>query len=159
MFGQASLAGSNGCRSPSYPPRHIVPYLEPTEATAIALIAREIQGPIMMLNLLRFREIADYSGSPELAPADLISGAEAYRRYADSTMPHLLASGGEVVFEGSGGEHFIGPSHERWDHVLLVKQRSLEDFFSFASNPDYMAGIGHRTAAIEDSRLLPIVEN
>jgi hypothetical protein len=35
---------------------------------------------------------------------------------------------------------------------------SVDDFFAFASNPAYLAGIGHRTAALEDSRLLPIVE-
>ena len=28
----------------------------------------------------------------------------------------------------------------------------------FASNQEYLAGIGHRTAALEDSRLLPLVE-
>ena len=27
-----------------------------------------------------------------------------------------------------------------------------------ATNEGYMAGIGHRTAALEDSRLLPIIE-
>jgi len=27
-----------------------------------------------------------------------------------------------------------------------------------ATNEDYLAGIGHRVAALEDSRLLPIVE-
>jgi hypothetical protein len=31
-------------------------------------------------------------------------------------------------------------------------------FLEFASNPDYLAGMGHRLAALEDSRLLPIVE-
>ncbi|MEM8903054.1 MAG: DUF1330 domain-containing protein [Actinomycetota bacterium] len=131
-------------------------HLEPTEANAVALIARGIDGPITMLNLLRFREIADYSADPDLAPTEPISGAEAYRRYTDHTLPHLLASGGEVVFEGTGGAFFIGPGDERWDHVLLVRQRSLEDFFAFASDEAYLAGLGHRTAAIEDSRLLPL---
>jgi hypothetical protein len=28
----------------------------------------------------------------------------------------------------------------------------------FASDPEYLAGVGHRTAALEDSRLLPLVE-
>jgi len=41
---------------------------------------------------------------------------------------------------------------------MLVKQRSIESFFAFASNSEYLAGIGHRTAAILDSRLLPVVE-
>lgn len=136
-----------------------MPYLEPTEEAALALIARQIDGPITMLNLLRFRAIADYTEAPALAPDEPISGADAYRLYTEWTLPHLIVTGGEVLFEGTGGPFFIGPTSERWDHALLVRQESLDDFFGFASNPEYLAGIGHRTAAIEDSRLLPIVEN
>ncbi len=136
-----------------------MPYLEPTEETAAALIARQLEGPVTMLNMLRFREVADYSANPELAPDEPISGAEAYRRYAEHTMPFLIESGGEAILAGEAGRFFIGPSDERWDHVLLVRQRSLDDFFVFASNPGYLAGLGHRTAALEDSRLLPIATN
>ncbi len=136
-----------------------MPHFEPTEESAVALVARRIEGPITMVNLLRFREVADYSESPELAPNGPITGAEAYRRYSEWTMPFLLDSGGEVVFEGAGGMFFIGPTDERWDHVLIVRQNSLDDFFAFASNPGYLEGMGHRTAAIEDSRLLPVAEN
>jgi len=135
-----------------------MPYLEPTQASAEALISRQIVGPIMMLNLLRFRDVADYSADPELEPDEPISGAEAYRLYSEHTMPYLIASGGEVVLDGIGGGFFIGPSEERWDHVLLIRQSSLDDFFAFAFNPGYLAGLGHRTAALEDSRLLPIVD-
>lgn len=135
-----------------------MPFLDPTHDAAEALVRRGITGPITMLNLVRFRAIADYAATPELAPPEPISGAEAYRRYAEHTMPHLLASGGEIVLEGDGGQFFIGPDDERWDRVLIVRQRSLDDFFAFASNAAYLAGIGHRTAALADSRLLPIDE-
>jgi len=131
-------------------------YLDPTQEGAEALLARQFDGPITMLNLLRFRDVADYSSNPELAPDEPISGAAAYQRYAENTMPYLADSGGELVLAGDGGDFLIGPSDERWDHVLLVRQRSLEDFFAFTSNPGYLAGLGHRTAALEDSRLLPI---
>ncbi len=131
-------------------------FLDPTQQSASQLIARDIGGPIVMLNLLRFRDIADYSATPDIAPPEPISGAEAYRLYADHTMPYLTASGGEVLLDGLGGHYFIGPSEERWDHVLLIRQRSIEDFFAFAGDPGYLAGLGHRTAALEDSRLLPI---
>ena len=133
------------------------PHLEPTQESGAALLRRGIAGPIVMLNLLRFREQADYSATPELAPASPISGAEAYARYVEFTKPCLHESGGEVLFEGDGGHFFIGPPGERWDAVLLIRQSSLDAFFAFATNADYLAGIGHRTAAIEDSRLLPLV--
>jgi len=42
-----------------------------------------------------------------------------------------------------------------WDLVMVIKQKSLNDFLAFATNPDYLKVIGHREAALEDSRLLP----
>ena len=41
---------------------------------------------------------------------------------------------------------------------MLVSQRSVQSFLAFAQHESYLAGIGHRTAAIEDSRLLPLSE-
>lgn len=131
-------------------------YLEPSQEQGRALFMRGIQGPVVMLNLLRLREVADYSASPELAPPSPISGREAYQRYMEHTEPYLRASGGEVLFLGNGGAFFIGPPEERWDVAMLVKQASVESFIAFASNPAYLAGIGHRTAAVEDTRLLPL---
>ena len=133
-------------------------YLEPTEAAGRALFGRGIAGGIVMLNLLRFRAVADYSATPALAPRTPISGAEAYDRYVVHTLPHLSRSGGEVVFLGEGGPWLIGPEGERWDRAMLVRQRSLAAFMAFAADEAYLAGIGHRTAALADSRILPLVE-
>jgi hypothetical protein len=52
----------------------------------------------------------------------------------------------------------IGPINGRWDVAMLVRQRSVNNFIAFASNAEYMKGLGHRIAALEDSRLLPLVE-
>jgi hypothetical protein len=133
-------------------------YLEPTPDSGRAFVTRQIAGPIIMLNLLRFRETADYAATPHLAPPRAISGADAFQRYIDHTLPYLRASGGDVQFIGTGGRWLIGPESERWDMMMLVRQRSMESFLSFASHAAYLAGIGHRTAAVEDSRLLPLVE-
>lgn len=133
-------------------------YLEPTQKSGAALFSRKIKGEIIMLNLLRFRKVADYSLSPELAPAEPISGREAYQKYIDHTMPILEATGGGIVFLGEGGGYLIGPEEERWDLAMLVRQNSLTDFMAFATHREYLAGIGHRTAAVEDTRLLPLVE-
>jgi uncharacterized protein (DUF1330 family) len=133
-------------------------YLEPTQAAGRALFERAPPGEVVMLNLLRFREVADYSASPQLAPAIPISGAEAYDRYIAHALPHLRESGGDTMFLGAGGPWLIGPDGERWDRVILIRQQSLAAFIAFASDEAYLAGIGHRTAALSDSRLLPLVE-
>jgi hypothetical protein len=56
-------------------------YLEPSTEAGRAFSTRKIDGPVVMLNLLRFRDTADYSASPELARETPIGGAEDYRRY------------------------------------------------------------------------------
>jgi hypothetical protein len=135
-----------------------MPYLEPTQAAGRALISRGIAGSVLMLNLLRFRQIADYSATPELAPVEPISGAEAFNRYITETLPHLRASGGELLLLCEGGPFLIGPADERWDMAMLVRQRNVDAFIAFSSNAEYLAGLGHRTAALDDSRLLPLTE-
>jgi hypothetical protein len=135
-----------------------VRYLEPTQDAGRAFVTRQIAGPVVMLNLLRFRETADYSATPHLAPPHPISGADAFQRYIDHTLPYLRETGGDVIFLGAGGPLLIGPASERWDMMMLVRQQSVASFLSFASHDAYLAGLGHRTAALEDSRLLPLVE-
>ncbi len=134
-------------------------YLEPTHESGRAFVTRGISGDVVMLNLLRFRAVADYSESPNLAPLAPISGAAAYRLYAEHTLPQLQKSGGRMTFLGKGGTFLIGPSDERWDVAMLIRHRSVAAFMAFASDESYLAGIGHRTAALEDSRLLPLVES
>ena len=133
-------------------------YLMPTQEAGRKFVMRQIQGSVVMLNLLRFREIADYSDNPELTPTEPISGKQAYQLYVEHTLPFLTKSGGEILFMGEGGSFLIGPTNEHWDAVLLIKQNSVNSFLAFESDKDYMKGIGHRTAALADSRLLPIVE-
>lgn len=133
-------------------------FLDVSPEAGAAFFARNISGEVTMLNLLRFREVADYAANPELMPDKPISGAEAYQKYIDHTLPHLRESGGDLVFLGQGGKYLIGPQDEQWDLVMLVRQNSLADFMAFSSNEAYLAGLGHRTAALEDSRLLPLIE-
>ena len=133
-------------------------YLDVTQEAGRDFMMRGIEGPVVMLNLLRFRATADYAGAPELAPEAPISGAEAFQLYIDHTLPHLRASGGELLFLGKGGPFLIGPEAEYWDMAMLVKQASVQSFLAFAGNEPYLGGLGHRTAALEDARLLPLVE-
>jgi hypothetical protein len=131
-------------------------HVQPTNESGREFLERELSGPVTMLNLLRFRETADYTSFPELAPDEPISGRNAYDRYVAHTLPFLVAAGGEIEFLGEGGPYLIGPEDERWDLVMLVRHPSVQAFIDMADDADYLSGIGHRVAALEDSRLLPI---
>lgn len=131
-------------------------YLDVTQEQGKAFFMRQIKGPVVMLNLLKYKDIADYTGLEAIAPENNITGAEAYQLYIDHTLPFLKDAGSEVLFWGKGGEFVIGPTDEHWDAVMLVKHASVERFMAFAQEPAYLKGAGHRTAALADSRLLPI---
>lgn len=133
-------------------------HIDPMDENVARLLERRLSGPVTMLNMLRFREIADYTITPDLAPEQPITGREAYDLYIEHALPFLESSGGSVVLVGDGGHFFIGPPDERWDLIMLVRQASIQDFFAFADNKAYQIGIGHRTAALLDSRLLPFEE-
>ena len=133
-------------------------YLAPRRDAIRDLVARGLRGPVTMLNLLRFRASADYAAAPALAPPAPISGADAYARYLEAAAPLVRGVGAELVLTGTASAFLIGPADERWDGVLVARYPSLDAFLAFTSNPAYLAIVGHRTAALADSRLLPISE-
>jgi uncharacterized protein (DUF1330 family) len=131
-------------------------YLDVSPQQGAAFFGTPDTGPVVMLNLLRFRERADYAHAPDLEPAGGCTGREAYERYMREMRPLLEATGGAVLFSGTSAPFLIGPADEVWDHVLLVRQASKAAFLAFASDPESQRITAHRTAAISDSRLLPI---
>lgn len=133
-------------------------YIQPTPEQIDAFRRDAGDRPVVMLNLLRFRDTADYSGSPELAPAEPTSGASAYRCYEERVAPLLSAFGGELVFAGHAAPPLIGPADDDWDVVLLVRYPDADTFLRLTSDADYLAVVGHRTAALADSRLIPITQ-
>ena len=133
-------------------------YLAPQPTVAQTFFKKSIEGPIVMLNFLRFRAEADYSATPALAPVEgPISGQEAYQIYMSKLNDLFQEMGCEIQFTGKTEAYLIGPETENWDAVLLVKYPNKNTFLGFASHEIYLQNAGHRTAALIDSRLLPII--
>lgn len=131
-------------------------YLDVSPQAGARFFGTPGDGPVVMLNLLRFRDRADYTHAPDLEPQGGTSGAEAYARYMRELEPLLAASGGEMLFAGKADAFLIGPEDENWDFAMLVKQASKASFLAFASDPEAQRITRHRTAAVCDSRLLPL---
>ena len=128
--------------------------VEPTARQIEAFVAQtEDTEPIMMLNLLRYREQADYTDHPD-QPA--CSGREAYQRYGTKAVACIESVGGRICFAGAAQMVVIGPESEQWDDVLLIQYPSRRAFFDMVSSEQYRTIGFHRTAALEDSRLVAI---
>lgn len=108
-------------------------------------------GPIVMINLLRFRERAEYPAGFDATPC---SGEEAYARYAEAVFPLLRARGAKLVWRGRADGVLIGPADESWDDALLVEYPERSVFVGMVTSPEYRAILPHRNAALADSRLI-----
>ncbi|KAA1173936.1 DUF1330 domain-containing protein [Marinobacter salinexigens] len=110
--------------------------------------------PVVMLNLLRFRERADYKEDvPER------SGREAYKLYMQEAADCVKSVGAEVIWSGRSVGSLIAPPDESWDQVLLVRYPSIDAFMAMIESHEYKGIVRHRTAAVQDSRLVANLEN
>ncbi len=123
------------------------PWLDgnPAEFAAFAMDADE--GPVVMINLLKFRkQSADGDGT----------GADAYARYAELAGPFVERHGGHLVFSGQASEHLIGDTDYDWDMVLLVSWPKHQNLLDLASDEDYKKIAHHRANALERSMLIAL---
>lgn len=126
--------------------------VEPSaESLQAFLEGAEDDSPVVMVNLLRYREQALY---PEGFAAEPCSGREAYGRYGAVAAQRIASVGGRLLWMRSVEATVIGPDAERWDDVVLVEYPSRKKFIEMVSQPEYLAAAPHRTAALADSRLI-----
>ena len=123
-------------------------HVDPTPEQLQRLAASTDDGPIVMLNLLRFKQQAD--GPFE---GENISGREAYERYAEAVAPCLERVGGRIVFAIECAETVIGPDGE-WDLCAGAEYPSRAAFLEMTADPAFGEAHPLRTAALAESRLI-----
>jgi uncharacterized protein (DUF1330 family) len=101
-------------------------------------------GPFVMVNLLKFKETAEYADGSD---ADL-SGARAYARYGKAIQACLAAVDGKQIYAGPVTGLMIGEVEELWDMVALVEYPSLAAMQKMMSSPEYRAIEVHRKAGL-----------
>ena len=101
-------------------------------------------GPFVMVNLLKFKETAEYADGSD---ADL-SGAKAYARYGKAIQACLAAVDGKQIYAGPVTGLMIGEVEELWDMVALVEYPSLAAMQKMMSSPEYRAIEVHRKAGL-----------
>lgn len=125
--------------------------VEPPVEDLLAFLQAPVETPIVMINLLKYRERAEY---PPGFDAEPCSGREAYGRYGAVAMEKLAVVGARIAWAGGVDGCVIAPSDESWDDVALVEYPSREAMLEMISMPDYQAATVHRTAGLENTRLI-----
>ena len=122
----------------------------PTHEKLMELAGSQDKSPIVMLNLLKFREVAEYKDGRD----EKISGREAYMRYGDAMRGIVEAGGGRMLISADLNDVVIGEVGDLWDVVAMVEYPSAAGFFAIAASPE-VAEIGvHREAGLAGQLLI-----
>ena len=107
--------------------------------------------PVVMVNLLRFKEEAT---EPDVG----LSGAEAYNRYGRQMIQWVESQGGRLIWSGRVDSWVIGDTEERFDMIALVEYPSRQAFTRIAGDPRVAEYSVHRTAGLEMQWLIATTE-
>ncbi len=105
----------------------------------------DIDTPIYMVNLLKFKNKAKYEDGRKTN----LSGEEAYAIYGLEVMEHLKKIGGESIFSGVVNRLMLGEVEELWDWIAVVRYPSRKAMLEMITNPDYLESEKHRSAGLE----------
>ena len=115
-----------------------------------ALKALPDDGPVTMLNLMRFRERSlDGRGT----------GWDAYLRYSAFTIKLIKAQGGTIIWTGNAEAVALGePDRHRWDYVALVRYPSRAAFVAMMNSPQYASANVERENGCADHTIVAVRE-
>ena len=114
--------------------------IRPNKQQFLDLMNAPDEGPVVMLNLLKFK------------PRD---GASEYSRYGNSVVQMVEARGGKVLWLGKVDQTLIGDlDADAWDAIALVQYPSRKAFIEMTTSKEYDAAHEHRESALERTVLL-----
>jgi uncharacterized protein (DUF1330 family) len=122
----------------------VVNQVHPTAEQAAAFFGAEDDGPMCMVNLLKFKEKAEYAdgSEPEL------SGREAYMRYGVAVQACFAAVGAKSRFSGMVTDLQLGEVEELWDMIAIAEYPSRAAMLQMVRSPEYQAITKHRDAGL-----------
>jgi uncharacterized protein (DUF1330 family) len=106
--------------------------------------------PVVMLNLMRFREKSlDGNGS----------GWDAYLRYSALSIKLIKARGGTIIWTGNAeAVALCVPDRHRWDYVALVRYPTRAAFLDMMISPQYAEANVERDNGCADHAIVALRE-
>lgn len=111
--------------------------VDPTGRDLKRYLGEDPGGPVVMLNLLRYRD----------------GGEGSYREYAERIVPFLERVGAEIVYVGDAHTSLVSPEAWDWDAVLLVRYPSRDAFSAMVADPEYQRITALRSGALDEAVL------
>lgn len=118
--------------------------VSPNEEQMKGFMDGDTDTPIHMVNLLKFKDKAEYEDGRE---TDL-TGAQAYAIYGQEVQAHLAKVGGSGVFSGRVSRLMLGEVEDLWDVVAIATYPSKKAMLQMITDPDYIESAKHRTAGL-----------
>ena len=118
--------------------------LHPSPDQAKAFFFAADEGPICMVNLLKFKDKATYADGSE---PDL-PGRDAYLRYGAGVRECIVAVGGSFRFSGFVADLMIGEVDDLWDMIAIAEYPSRAAMLAMVQSPEYQAISKHRDAGL-----------
>ncbi len=112
--------------------------VDPRGADLKRYLAEDPGGPVVMLNLLRFK--------PD-------GGRERYMQYVEHFNRTAQPYGASTVYLGDGSTALVAEPGQSWDAVLLVQYPSRQAFTDMIRDPEYQKGTHLRSEALEEAVL------
>jgi uncharacterized protein (DUF1330 family) len=120
--------------------------IRPNKDQFVELAGAPDEGPVVMLNLLKFKAVASDGAS---------SGASEYGKYSDVVIGMVEQQGGKVLWMGRADQVLIGDRDaNEWDAVALVQYPSRKAFIDMVTTPDYEKAHEHRESGLERTVLI-----
>lgn len=132
----------------------VVNKVAPTEEQMKGFLEPGRDGPIYMLNLLKFKEKAEYADGRET----VLSGAEAYAIYGQEVIQHLQKVGGAPMFSAGVERLMLGEVEELWDTAAIAMYPSRKAMLEMIMSPEYQASALHREAGLAGQLNIELVE-
>jgi uncharacterized protein (DUF1330 family) len=117
----------------------------PQPDQASAFFSGADSGPMVMVNLLKFKAKAEY---PDGRNADW-SGRQAYLVYGEAVQKCLAKVGGHALFSGDVNGLLLGEVEDLWDMVALAYYPSPQAMLAMVGLPDYQGIEVHRFAGLQ----------
>jgi hypothetical protein len=125
----------------------------------LATTPPEEDGPVWMVNLMSYRERADYSvddgaggeSARSGGEGEAVSGREADDRY--TPLESLRSVGAEIVFVGDVETQPLGDS-PKWDRVAVVKYPTRRAFIDMQARADFKKAHVHKDAGMAQTIII-----